>query len=82
MYNLCMSRLARIETPLKRALDEDGRRQSWLAKRLGVAPRQVWAWVHGLHVPEQATREQIARVLGRKVDDLWPDAASETRAAA
>jgi lambda repressor-like predicted transcriptional regulator len=65
-------RRARLDTPLKRALAEDGRRQNWLAERLDVDPTQVWGWVHGLHVPEEATRARIADLLGRHVDELWP----------
>lgn len=64
--------LARIETPLKRVLDEEGRRQTWLADRLGVDSRQVWNWVHGLHQPEQATRDRIAEILGRTTEELFP----------
>lgn len=63
---------ARLNTPLKQALDADGRRQTWLADRLGVDARQVWGWVHGLHVPGQATQNRIAEILGRDVADLWP----------
>jgi len=74
---------ARIDTPLRRILREEGRRQNWLALQVGATRQQVWAWVHGLHVPEQPTRDAIARALGRKVDELWPaEAASETKAAA
>lgn len=67
----CMER-ARLETPLKRILDEDGRRQTWLAERVGVEPRQVWGWVHGLHVPREITQRAIADVLGRDVAELFP----------
>lgn len=63
---------ARLNTPLRQALDADGRRQTWLAEQVGVDPRQVWAWVHGLVVPLPANRAAIALALGRTVEDLFP----------
>lgn len=71
IFRIPMER-ARLNTPLKRALAEDGRRQTWLAERLGVDPRQVWGWVHGLHVPGNETQAAIATALGRTVDELFP----------
>lgn len=74
-----MTKRARIETPLKRVLDQEGRRQTWLADQVSarldknIDSRQVFGWVHGIHVPEHATREAIAYVLGRTPEDLWPD---------
>lgn len=67
-----MTTRARLETPLKRVLAEEGRRQTWLAERIGADPTQVWGWVHGLHVPQEATRLRIAEVLGRTTEELWP----------
>lgn len=62
----------RPDTALKRILDEQGRRQDWLAAQLGTDNTVVWRWVHGLHVPVEATRERIAELLGRQVDDVFP----------
>lgn len=64
--------LARIDTPLKRIMAEEGRTQAWLARRLNVKPQTVWSWIHGIHEPEQATRETIAEALGRTTEELWP----------
>jgi transcriptional regulator with XRE-family HTH domain len=63
---------ARLNTPLKAALEEDGRKQSWLAQRVGVDARQVWGWVHGLHVPGEEYQRLIAVALQRNVEDLFP----------
>lgn len=81
-----MNQRARIETPLKTILDEEGRRQTWLADRLTdklgrkVDARMVWGWVHGLHLPEDATRTAIADVLGRELHELWPEDPTEVAA--
>lgn len=72
---------ARLNTPLKQALDAGGRRQTWLAEQVGVDPRQVWGWVHGLHIPGDVTQRKIADALGMKKSDLWPDT-TEMKAAA
>lgn len=63
----------REKTPLDRVLREQGRSGRWLADRVGTHETQVSRWRHGLHVPEHATREAIARELGRTVEDLWPE---------
>lgn len=79
-FRIYMER-ARLNTPLKRALEEDGRRQSWLAERLGTDARQVWGWVHGLHVPGDETKQRIAAALGRDVEALFGPATDEEVAA-
>lgn len=67
-------------TPLGRVLHEEGRKQSWLAERLGVDQVQVWRWVRGLHDPVDETKRAIADALGRTVGELFPahDAAAST----
>ena len=62
---------SRIETPLRRALREDGRKQVWLAERVGATEPLMSRWVHGL-IPPDDKREAIAEALGRNVDELWP----------
>lgn len=59
-------------TPLARILREEGRKQSWLAERIGVDPAQLSRIVNGLHAPE-ATQRAIADVLGREIGELWPE---------
>lgn len=71
---------ARLETPLKRILEDEGRSQAWLARRLAVTRQQVWMWTNGIHAPEHATRERIADILGRTTDELWPDEPAELAA--
>lgn len=63
---------ARIDTPLRRILREEGRRQDWLADQVGADVYQVSRWVRGVHVPVEATREAIACALGRHVDEIFP----------
>lgn len=78
---------ARIDTPLKRILDDEGRRQTWLAARLSeilkrpIDRSEVNRWVNGVHIPEKATRDAIAEALGRTVDELFPPQPDERAAA-
>lgn len=66
--------LARVETPLKRILESEGRSQSWLARTLGVSRNSVQTWVHGIYLPQEATRDEICRILGRTAEELgWTD---------
>ena len=67
-------------TPLRRVLESEGRRQSWLAAKVGKDPADMSRIVNGM-VPSEPTRAAIADALGRHVDELWPPAA-DTQAAA
>jgi hypothetical protein len=62
----------RIRTPLDQAIWEARVTNRWLGEQIGAHETQVSRWRHGLHVPEQATREAIARALGREVNEIWP----------
>lgn len=73
VYNLHTMKRARIETPLKRVLEDEGRTQAWIARRLGVSRTQVGFWVHGINIPTEPNRVRIADLLGRTADELWPD---------
>lgn len=64
--------LARHRTPLGDVLREEGRTQVWLAGRVGVQPRAVWTWVHGIHEPDDDTKQRIADALGRTERELFP----------
>lgn len=59
-------------TTLKRVLDEQGRRQNWLAEQVGVHESHISRIVNGLHCND-ATQRKIACALGRDVHELWPD---------
>lgn len=63
-------------TPLKAILIDEGRKQSWLAKRTGIAPSTINQIVHGLP-PSDSQAAAIAAVLGRHVDELWPPVKAE-----
>ncbi len=58
-------------TPLARVLEEEGRKQSWLAERTGIDRGMLNRYVHGLHCP-QDRQQAIAEALGRTVDELFP----------
>lgn len=60
------------KTRLAQILQDEGRTQTWIARRLGVKRQQVGVWVNGAYEPVPATKAQIAELLGRRVDELWP----------
>jgi transcriptional regulator with XRE-family HTH domain len=62
---------ARRETPLKRILEDEGRKQAWLARRLGVTRGTVGAWANGIRVPAPEVRARVAELLGREVAEVW-----------
>lgn len=59
-------------TPLRRVLDQEGRRYSWLAAQIGVDTAQMTRYLNGMYVPEDR-RKAIADVLGRDVAELFPE---------
>lgn len=67
--------MTRIEqpSPLSRAMFEAGWSNRRLARRLGVHESQVSRWRHGMHLPEIATRHDIAEALGHSAEELWPE---------
>jgi transcriptional regulator with XRE-family HTH domain len=66
------------QTPLAETLDRQGRLQTWLAMQLAarlgrpVYKQEVSRWALGTTMPEFATREAIAEILGVAVSDLFP----------
>ena len=51
-------------TPLKTALDKQGRKYTWLADELAVDPSTVSKWISGRVLPAARKRERIAQLLG------------------
>jgi len=72
--------VARIDTPLKQELEQQGRRQDWLAREVGVNISTVWEWVHGIKKPSPDNQRKIAKALGRKLGDLFPAESAEKTA--
>lgn len=59
-------------TKLGLILREEGRKQSWLARRLGVDESVVSRWVHGHRVPDDM-RPLIAEALSRKRSEIFDE---------
>lgn len=68
-------------TPLVRALSEavtSPRERARLALATGVGVTTIWRWETGKsHPSSDATRDAIARALGRQPEDLFPPALRE-----
>jgi transcriptional regulator with XRE-family HTH domain len=60
-------------TPLKAIMEDEGRRQSWLARRIGKDQGEVSRYVSRGMLPDEATRLAIAEALNRAPSELWPD---------
>lgn len=62
-------------TRLKQVLTEDGRRQDWLARQIGISDSLLSMYVNGLQVPDDR-KTAIAEALGRTVDDVFGEVRS------
>jgi transcriptional regulator with XRE-family HTH domain len=61
-------------TTLSRVLEQEGRRQSWLARHAGVHASEISRIVNRGLVPSDAIKGKIAAALDRPVDQLFPAA--------
>jgi transcriptional regulator with XRE-family HTH domain len=68
-------------TPLRAIMEAEGRRQSWLAQRIGKHQSEVSRIVNRGLLPDAETRLAIAAALGRSVEELWPDTDEKAAAA-
>ncbi|KXK58200.1 XRE family transcriptional regulator [Micromonospora rosaria] len=57
------------------AMAEAGHTAESLAERVGVHPKTAARWVNPGHIPQGRHRAQVAKLLERDVDVLWPDIA-------
>lgn len=77
-----MTEPAQTETPLKRLLTDEGRRQNWLADRTGIHESEISRIVKGMD-PGQARARKIADELSQTCSDLgWPQYDPDAQAAA
>lgn len=50
--------------PIRAKLEERGAPQAWLARRLGIEPRMLWRYFHGLDRVPPTFVAQACRVMG------------------
>ena len=51
-------------TKIGQVLSEQGRRQDWLAAKVGVSPATVNRWIRGSRSVDQSSAQRIAATLG------------------
>ncbi|MFG1918033.1 Scr1 family TA system antitoxin-like transcriptional regulator [Micromonospora sp. NPDC048898] len=56
------------------AMAERGHTADSLAAQIGVDPKTAAKWASTERIPQTRHRARVAEVLGRDVDDLWPEA--------
>lgn len=61
-------------------MQDEGRRQSWLAERIGKDQSDVSRYINRGMLPPEETRQAIADALGRELVELWPDLHEEAAA--
>ena len=60
------------ETPLQRAMREQGRKYAWLAAELDVSRQVLHRWAAGVERVPPLRRARIAALLGVAESELWP----------
>lgn len=59
-------------TVLKQMIDDNGLKQSWVARRVGITAPALNLIAHGKTLPTLRTAQRIAHLLNTTVDVLWP----------
>ena len=57
---------------LKQAILESGLKQGFIAKQVGLAPNLFSKKLNGYRPMRQEEKEELAKILGRKISDLFP----------
>ncbi|MFI6759793.1 Scr1 family TA system antitoxin-like transcriptional regulator [Micromonospora sp. NPDC050417] len=60
---------------LQIAMIESGQTAESLAAQVGVDPKTAARWVSRGRVPQTRHRAQVAALVGKDIEDLWPDVA-------
>ena len=58
---------------LKEVIASRGLKSKWISKQLGVHHTEPSQWVAGRRRPRNDQIKQLAKILGCKVKDLYPD---------
>ena len=61
------------ENNLKQIINSRGLKAQWLSEELGVHETEPSQWVAGRRRPRNDQIKQLAKLLGCKVKDLYPD---------
>ena len=56
------------------AMAESGHTADSLAAQIGVDPKTAAKWASKGRIPQTRHRARVAQILGRNVEELWPDA--------
>lgn len=67
-----MTQRVRIATPLRKVIDDEGRKQSWLSERAGIDQPTLSRIVNGRLNPTEGEQLAIAAALERPVAELFP----------
>jgi len=63
---------------LKETRERKGISQYELGRLIGRYQSLIWQIEHGYHEPDEAEKEEIAKVLGMDVNEIFPEYASKT----
>lgn len=58
-------------TQLKRAIEDQGRRQVWVAKQIGVDPQRLHRWVQGQGQVPDKYKVKLSKLLKVPVQKLF-----------
>lgn len=58
---------------LRKLLMDRGIKQTWLADRAGITDTALSEIVTGKRTPTLPVAKRIARVLGLRIEDIWPE---------
>ena len=63
---------------IKQVIREEGKRCNWVAQKLGVSASDISNWCSEERKPNQERLVALAKILGCKLSDLYPDIKRKT----
>lgn len=68
-----------MECKLKEIMKSEGRTQNWLSEKVGVNKATISAIINRKSLPTLTVAYRIAKVLGRKIEDIWYEDDEDTK---
>ena len=63
---------------IKEVIRKEGKRCNWIAEQLDVAPSDISNWASGERKPNVERLVKLAKVLGCRLSDLYPNIKRKT----
>lgn len=68
-----------MRSRLKKFIKDEGRTQKWLSEKVNVSMATISSIINEKSLPTLPVAFRIAKVLGRKIEDIWYEEDEDTK---